>query len=222
MKILDIPQSGKRGLNVSVPGQFGQVSRALAIPSNPRSPAQMEVRNTLKRVSARWRALEEVQRTAWVVAAKEAKSTSRLGQSGALSGFLLFTKINCTLVQFGEAQVDAPPEHPQFPDLAPASLSITNTGGLVALKLACPTEPGTNTIVRGSAPVSQGRETCRDFRVLGLCPAAVQGSADITSLYAARFGAPPAGKKVYIQVNQFVDGWEDLPVTFSAIVPAGT
>ena len=48
------------------------------------------------------------------------KSTSRLGQSGALSGFLLFTKINCTLVQFGEAQVDAPPEHPQFPDLAPA------------------------------------------------------------------------------------------------------
>ena len=76
--------------------------------------------------------------------------------------------------------------------------------------------------MRGSAPVSQGRETCWDFRVLGLCPAAVQGSADITSLYAARFGAPPAGKKVYIQVNQFVDGWEDLPVTFSAIVPAGT
>jgi hypothetical protein len=157
-----------------------------------------------------------------VVAAKEANSNSRLGQSGSLSGFLLFTKINCTLAQFGEAQVDAPPEHPQFPDLAPASLSITNTGGVVALKLACPTDPGANTIVRGSAPVSQGRETCRDFRVLGLCPAAVQGSADITNLYVARFGAPPAGKKVYISVNQFVDGWEDLPVTFSAIVPAGT
>ena len=51
------------------------------------------------------RALEEVQRTAWGAAAKEAKSNSRLGQSGALSGFLLFTKINCTLSQFGEAQV---------------------------------------------------------------------------------------------------------------------
>src|ERR1035441_8319701 len=70
MKILDIPQSGKRGLNVSVPGQFGQVSRALAIPANPRTPAQMEVRNTLKRVSARWRALEEAQRTAWVAASR--------------------------------------------------------------------------------------------------------------------------------------------------------
>ena len=27
-------------------------------------------------------------------------------------------------------------------------------------------------------------------------------------------------EKVFVQVNQFVDGWEDLPVTFSAIVPA--
>src|ERR1039458_2461906 len=205
MKILDIPQTGKRGLTVSLKSAFGLVSRTVAIPANPRTPSQMEVRNTLTRVSARWRALEEVQRTAWMVAAKEAKSNSRLGQSGALSGFLLFTRINCTLSQFGEAQVDAPPEHPQFPDLAPASLSITNTGGVVALKLACPTDPGANTIVRGSKPLSQGRETCRDFRVLGMCPAAVQGSADITNLYAARFGTPPVGKKVYISVNQFVD-----------------
>src|ERR1035437_6497494 len=122
MKILDIPQSGKRGLYVSQGGQFGQISRALAIPSNPRTPAQMTTRDILTKVSARWRALQEVQRTAWVAAAKEAKSNSRLGQSGTLSGFLLFTKINCTLAQFGEAQVDAPTEHPQFPDLAPASL----------------------------------------------------------------------------------------------------
>ena len=35
-----------------------------------------------------------------------------------------------------------------------------------------------------------------------------------------RYGVPPVGKKVYVRVNQFVDGWEDLPVTFSAIVPA--
>jgi hypothetical protein len=41
-----------------------------------------------------------------------------------------------------------------------------------------------------------------------------------TTLYTARYGVPPVGKKVYVRVNQFVDGWEDLPVTFSAIVPA--
>src|SRR5450759_232873 len=222
----DMPDPYQHALEVSIvrtcKSPFGQVSRIGGSPANPRTPSQMEVRITLSRVAARWRALAEVQRTAWMAAAKDAKSNSRLSQSGSLSGFQLFVKINCTLSQFGEAQVDAPPERPQFPDLAPASLSITNTGGVAALKLGCPRDPGANTIIRGCKPVSQGRETCRDFRILGMCPAAVQGSADITSLYAARFGAPPAGKKVYIQVNQFVAGWEDLPVTFSAIVPAGT
>jgi hypothetical protein len=220
MKILDIPQSGKRGLNVSVGSPFGQVSRTLAVPANPRTPSQMGVRAILSRVAASWRALQEVQRAAWMAAAKETKSNSRLGQSGALSGFQLFAKINCTLAQFGQETVTAPPAQPQFPALAPASLVITNTGGTVALKLACPTDPGTNTVVRGSAPISQGRENCRDYRIIGICPAAAQGSADITGLYTSRYGVPPAGKKVFIQVNQFVDGWEDLPVTFSAIVPA--
>ena len=110
-----------------------------------------------------------------MAAAKEAKSNPRLGQNGTLSGFLLFTKINCTLAQFGQDQVDAPPAHPQFPALAPQNLVITNTAGVIALKLTCPADPGENTIVRGSAPLSQGRETCSDFRVLGMCPAPVAG-----------------------------------------------
>ena len=220
MKILDIPQSGKRGLNVSQAGQFGQISRALAIPANPRTAAQMSVRANLSRVAARWRALTETERAAWVAAAKEAKSNSRLGQSGALSGFLLFTKINCTLTQFGQAQLDAPPAQPLFPDLAPTNLVITNTGGTIALKLTCAVDPGENTIVRASVPVSQGRQTWDDFRVLGICPAPVLGASDITALYTARHGVPPVGKKVYVRINQFVDGWESLPTTFWAIVPA--
>ena len=199
---------------------FGLVSRIAAIPANPRTAAQMSVRAILSRVAASWRGLQEAQRAAWMAAAKEAKSSSRLGQSGALSGFQLFTKINCTLAQFGQETVTAPPARPEFPELAPASLIITNTTGVIALKLACPTDPGTNTIVRGSAPLSQGRENCRDFRILGTCPAVAQGSANITGLYTARYGVPPVGKKVFVQVNQAVNGWEDLPVTFSAIVPA--
>ena len=221
MKILDIPQSGKRGLNVSQKGQFGQISRTLAIPSNPRTTAQMTIRDNLSRVAAKWRKLTETQRAEWMAAASAVKSTSRLGQNGTLSGFQLFTKINCTLAQFGQDQVDAPPVRPEFPDLAPQDLVITNTDGVVALKLDCPADPGQNTIVRGSKPVSQGIEVCKDFRILGTCPAPVAGVADITSLYTARYGVPQVGTKVYVQVNQVVDGWESLPRTYSAIVPVG-
>jgi len=42
MKILDIQQSGKRGLTVSMASPFGQVSRTLAIPANPRTASQQE------------------------------------------------------------------------------------------------------------------------------------------------------------------------------------
>ena len=222
MKILDIPQSGKRGLNVSQDGAFGQISRATGRVANPRTKSQVAVRDNMGRVAARWRALQEIQRVAWMAAAKEAISNPRLNQSGSLSGFLLFTKINCTLAQFGQTQVDAPPDHPQFPALAAQNLVITNTAGVIALRLTCPTDPGENTIVRGAAPISQGRETCRDFRVLGVCPAPVEGSSDITGLYTARYGVPPVAKKVYIQVNQYVDGWESRPVSFWAIVPGAT
>jgi hypothetical protein len=222
MKILDIPQSGKRGLNVSQDGAFGQISRATGRVANPRTKSQVAVRDNMGCVAARWRALQEIQRVAWMAAAKEAISNPRLNQSGSLSGFLLFTKINCTLSQFGQTLVDATPDHPQFPALAAQNLVITNTAGVIALRLTCPTDLGENTIVRGAAPLSQGRETCRDFRVLGVCPAPVKGSSDITGLYTARYGVPPVAKKVYIQVNQYVDGWESRPVSFWAIVPGAT
>jgi hypothetical protein len=220
MKILDIPQSGKRGLYVSQGGRYGQISRALVIPSNPRTASQMSVRAILTRVTARWRSLEESQRAAWTAAASGVSSVSRLGQSGPLTGQQLFNKINCTLALFGQTQVDAPPARPQFPVLGPQNLVIANEADVITLKLTCPTDPGQTTIVRGSKAVSQGFGKFTDFRVLGACPAPVQGSADITSLYTARYGVPPVGTKVFVSVNQVVNGWEDRPVTFAAVVPA--
>ena len=220
MKISDIPQSGKRGKTVSMEGRYGQVSRILATPANPETPAQVNIRRILKKVSARWRALEQTQRAAWITAAQNFRTHARLGQSGPLTGAQLFNKINCTLALFGQDQVDAPPAPPQFPDLAPQNLVITNTAGVIALKLTCPTNPGQNTIVRGSPPLSAGREKCANYRILGLCPAPADGAADITALYTARYGVPPVGMKVFVRVNLFVDGWEDAAAKFWAIVPA--
>src|SRR5271169_4969178 len=208
MKISDIPQSGKRGKTVSMQGRYGQVSRILAIPANPETPYQLTIRRNLRKVSAAWRGLTEAQRAAWVTAAQNARSHSRLCQSGPLTGAQLFNKINCTLLLFSQPQVVTPPAPPVFPDLAPQNLVITNTAGVIALKLTCPTDPGANTIVRASSPLSAGRLTCNSYRILGSCPAPVAGASDITSLYAARYGVPPAGMKAFVRVNQFVEGWE--------------
>jgi hypothetical protein len=222
MKILDIPQSGRRGLTVSQGGRYGQISRAFVVPSNPRTEAQMGVRRALGSATARWRTLTEEQRNAWRAAAKARRTVPRLGQSGPLTGAQLFTKINCSLATLGLAQVTAPPSFPQFPDNPVGGLVITNAAGVITLKLGCPNTPGNNTTVRAAAPCSQGLASCEGYRVLGVLPAPAQGSCDITNLYQARYGSPAVGTKVFVRVNQNVDGWEDQPVETSAIVPAAS
>jgi len=220
MKILDIPQSGRRGLYVSLGGRYGQISRIFTIPRNPRTAPQMGVRHAFGSVTAKWRTLTEDQRNAWRTAAKAKNTVPRLGQSGPLTGSQLFTKINCSLATLGGNQVVTPPSFPQFPDNPVGSLVITNVGGEISLKFGCASAPGGNTTVRASAPCSQGVAYVEDYRILGILPAPAQGSSDITNLYTPRYGSPAVGTKVFVRVNQNIDGWEDVPVETWAIVPA--
>jgi hypothetical protein len=126
---------------------------------------------------------------------------------------------NCKLDLLGQSAVDAPPTAPQFPALAPQGLVITNTDGLVAVKLACPTDPGKTTVLRAGPPRNSAVRACRNFRIIGTCPAPAQGSADITSLYVAEFGAVLVGKCLVVQASTMVDGFESLPRQFKARVP---
>jgi hypothetical protein len=54
---------------------------------------------------------------------------------------------------------------------------------------------------------------------LGTLDSPVNGAIDITATYTARYGSPAAGKKVFVKVNQNMNGWEDTPRQFWAIVP---
>jgi hypothetical protein len=111
MRVLEIPQSGKRGDRVWQSNRYGQYSYPAFVPFNPRTSAQVAVRGVFGEVSARWRTLKEEERVIWCAAAKHKKSRVRLRQCGPLSGFLYFMKINVALANRGVAQVDLPPEH---------------------------------------------------------------------------------------------------------------
>jgi hypothetical protein len=220
MKIQDIPQTGKLGLTVTWQGRNGLIRRTLVTPSNPRTSEQMVVRGLLAQQARRFDSLTDAQQDAWNTAADGFKSTPSLGQSGPLTGLQLFVRINCKLGLLGQEPVDVPPTAPQFPSVAPQNLVITNTGGTVALKLTCPTSPGQSTVLRASPPQNSAIRACRNFRIIGICPAPTDGSADITSLYTAEFGAVPAGKRLFVQASTMVNGFESLPRQFQARVPA--
>ena len=220
MKILDIPQTGKLGLTVTWKGRNGLIRRTLAIPANPRTEQQLIVRDLLAQQTRRFDGLTDAQQNAWNTAADGYQSTSTLGQSGPLTGLQLFVRINCKLGLLGQDAVDVPPVAPQFPAVAPQGLVITNTSGVVAVKLTWPGNPGENTVLRASPPQNSAVRACRNFRIIGTCPAPAAGSADITSLYVAEFGAVPVGKRLFVQASTMVDGFESLPRQFQARVPA--
>jgi hypothetical protein len=53
MKTFDIPQAGKRGITVSQGGRYAQISRTLSIPTNLRTPAQVNVRTIFSTQASR-------------------------------------------------------------------------------------------------------------------------------------------------------------------------
>jgi hypothetical protein len=220
MKIKDIPQVGKFGLSVTWKGRNGLLRRILVTPANPRTPKQMEVRGDMAQHTRHFDVLTDAQQDAWNVAAEDLKSSPTLGQSGPLTGLQLFVKVNCKLSLLGLDPVDAPPTAPEFPAIAPEALAITNTAGVIAVKLTCPSTPAENTVLRASRPQNSGIRRCGDYRIIGVCPTPTGGAADITGLYIAEFGAVPVNKRIFVRVSTMVDGFESLPREFNARVPA--
>ena len=220
MKIDDTPQSGRLGPRVTWMGRNGLVSRSFVTPRDPRTERQLESRRVMTEQARRFAELTDAQIDAWNTAAAGYLSTPRQGQSGPLTGLQLFIQVNCKLCLLGLEPLDTPPPPPKFPELAPQSLVISNTGGSIALKLTCLGEPGEHTVLRASKPQSPGVGSCQGFRIVGLCPPPVAGWADITALYTAQFGPPPVGKRIFVRASAMVSGLEGPTREFRARVPA--
>jgi hypothetical protein len=121
-------KSGKCGGTVWQRNRYGQISYPAFVPFNPRSPAQIAVRDNFRAVSARWRTLTQAQRDVWIAVAQTKWSKPRLRQRGRLPGFNLFVKVNVALANRGEAQVDLPPGYPQPSKLAVSSRPVACEG----------------------------------------------------------------------------------------------
>jgi len=222
MKIIDVPQTGKIGLQVAFQSRYGLVRRIKVIPSQPNTIRQMDVRARLTLAAQAFDLLTEEQQDAWSAAAVKFNTKATLGQSGPLTGLQLFVKLNTTLALFGQDPVTLPPAYPVFTALAPQNLVITNTSDVVAIKLTCPTSPGENTVLRACTPQRSGVRLVPGMKILGTCPAPVQGSANITSLYTSTHTAPVANQRLFVEAAQMTNGYIGPTRVFSALVPAST
>jgi hypothetical protein len=218
LKELDNPKSGKLGNTITYHTRYGQVTRQLIVPRDPKTPTQLDRRTARARFL--WRTLTDQQHTAWNSTARGSRTRRRLNQSGPLSGYLLFIKINCNLAAVGLPMVTDPPAVPRFGPSPVGTLTITNSNGVLALKLSVAAQPAQYIVVLGAKPCSAGVTYEDHFTILGLLPDPDQGLGDISELYLAKFPVVPVGSRVFIKTYQLIDGWEDLPRQTSHVVPA--
>jgi hypothetical protein len=204
---------------VSVRTRYGLVRRRYAIPTDRRSPAQLLRRSAFARVVATWRTLADAQRASWTPATQGVHSRSRLGKSYRLTGYLLFIKVNLTLVYQGLALVVTPPDRVTFPVNGVGPLVATNTGGVVDLKLSVPSTPAATVQVLATHPRSAGVSFAKHFTILCVLPAAEAGYSNILDLFVARYGQPRPGTRIFIRTRQVLNGWADAPKETTVIVP---
>jgi len=220
MKVIDTPRTNKISNTVAYISPYGQCYRAYVVPRNPRTERQMNMRHIFGSSSSGWGLkLTESQRQRWTQAASTVPSQPSLGQYAHLSGQQLCVKINSTLRCVGQPPLDEPPAPVVFGPNPVGDLVIINDeeGGVrLLLNVGSATE---DIMLFGQAPCNSGRTKHRRVNYLGLLEPATNGQCDITAAYAARFGQPGPGQKVFVVTCQEKNGWKAQDHVASAIVP---
>jgi hypothetical protein len=224
MKFLDVPQSG------SIAGTTHSHNRAGQYTRNRRSPVQPVgtgrraiVRANFATASAGWAGLTTVQREAWNSFADSHPITDSLGQAVVLTGHQMYVRVNSTSLNVGMGFQVAPPVDLALPDLSAVTFAFSVATG-VSID-AFSGDPDAVVAVGLSRPMSAGRGFNKTFwQPLGTDGYVAADSAPFgltTAKYAAEFGAPAVGQKVFARLTPIsTDAWNGTGAIVSTIVVA--
>ncbi len=224
MKFLDVPQSGSIAGTVHSHNRAGQYTRNRRAPVQPIGTGRRaQVRAAFSAATSGYAGLTEAERSAWTSFGAGHPITDSLGQTIVLTGQQMYVRVSATLANIGKTFSASPPASTSPPDITPMSLAVSVLSGLT-LSLT-PGEAGQTIAVAVSQPVSPGRLLWKTFWQPpggnGFIDAAT-GPWSLTKVkYAAQFGAPTVGQRVFCRVTPVdVGGFNGPPVIVSAIVVA--
>jgi len=101
--------SGSIGGSTASHNRYGTYFRTRAVPTNPNTSAQQNVRSRLATFSALWQTLTESQRLAWNNYAEENPIIDALGAAQVLTGQAAYVGINTRLSQATDTPLTVPP-----------------------------------------------------------------------------------------------------------------
>jgi hypothetical protein len=182
---------------------------------------QRRARADMRTLSAAWNNLMEAQRQAWDDEAHTNRRGGYTPRSRRRSGRRMFMKANFRRLALSQEILTDPPGEDSYRPAPSVHFVITNSGGRIALELVVPSGQAEGLMVSSWHPLNPGVMVWKKFVRICRLPAPVEGKCDITKRYVAKYGVPPAGKKVFIRVQQMNDYVGSIVQIVSAIVPAG-
>lgn len=196
--------SGSAGSTTASRNRYGSYLRTRTNPVNPNSIAQQTERNNLASLSASWRDLSEVDRTAWSAAAASVVLYDSLGRAYTPSGAQYYISVGRNrflysgVLSVGYAiPVNAAPATPLT-----LSIGIDNTPNVTAAYTATPTPALTKFVLEGTRGLSPGVNFVgrSQYRTIALTAAAAASPLNALAGYQAAFGDPVPNTKTFFRM----------------------
>lgn len=186
---------------------FGAYLRTRVTPVNPATVDQALVRSQLTSIAQAWRGLTQAQRDQWNQAAVTFQNTDIFGDSVALTGFVLYMKLNRNLLAIGQAVISTPPLQTSVHNFTSASLAANTGGGTLDITYAPVIPAATTVIVRATSQLSAGVQFVKtELRQIRTITAANPSPVNVAAAYITKFGAlPVAGSKVFVELRAVND-----------------
>ena len=200
MKYLGPPQSGSQANTTASHNRAGQYLRNRRKPVSPtRTPKQGVLRGKFGAASALWQTLPSDLQSAWTAFAAGYPVVDALGQTVVLTGQQYFIGLQTSLLNAGQDFNTAVPTNLLTPPVD-APLVIAQSSGYIGVSVASMTDGDFN-LVALSKVLSNGRNFNKSFSQFAVLTPG-DNVQDVGVPYAAQFGVPQSGRKVFARFKE--------------------
>ncbi len=218
--------AGRMGNRLFYQTPAGTIMASIPQPSDPKSPAQQDVRSRFRDSVMGYATLSQEQHRGWIALGKQMTLTNKGMKRKALGGQACYNSLNTRRLAMG---VEALSDAPLFPELAPSlpalTLSATRSGtpdGQLVLTIeaaaaynGCLVQIWTTPPLRPTVhSIPSGKYQVTEYAVN--LPAA---PLDVSSGYLRLHAAPPVGTKVAVRlVPVTASGFAGMEVELTTLV----
>jgi hypothetical protein len=198
----------KIGGHVASKNRAGSYLRTKVTPVNPNTIDQVTARGRITSLSQAWKALTQAERDSWNSAVTSWARTDIFGDLRNPSGFNLYIRLNCNLLEIGAAVIDTAPLPGSVATIQLTSLVADVSSSQFDLGFTpSPWPSGDSVIIRATPGLSPGinfvKNQLRNIYVL----TGPQVSPEALGVqYLAKFGSLIAGTRIFA---------EAIPVSFT-------